>query len=243
MSADERELVLDTETTGFLADKDDRIVEVGIVEVVNRARTGRVLHLYIDPERDVPEEAYAIHGLSRDDLVNQHKAKIFKFHAQEILDFVGDDTIIAHNAGFDMKFLNMELARAGFQTFEERGNKVIDSLRIAGVKFPGQANSLDALCRRLLGKDNYSRDLHGALLDASLLADVYNLMTVEQNNLQLDDRLKLPTSTINPQRLELTPGALKRPKLSAEDAERHARFCEKIAKASGGACLASSLGM
>ncbi len=237
-----RVLVLDTETTGFLANGDDRIIEVGIVELIGREITGNVMHVYIDPERDVPEEAYAVHGLSRDDLVNQYKAKPFEKSADQLLDFIGDDTIVAHNAPFDISFLDAELKRCRRETFTQRGNIIIDSLKVAGMKYPGQANNLDALCRRLLGSNNYERDLHGALLDASLLARVYLLMTVEQNNLQLEDRIQLSGPALNPERLILEPGRLRVAKASQDDKDRHAKVCERIVKSSNGKhCNALSL--
>jgi DNA polymerase-3 subunit epsilon len=238
-----RELMLDTETTGFFYDADDRVVEIGIVEMVDRKKTGRVFHQYIDPQRDVPEEAYGVHGLSRDDLVRLSGGKKFKDIARKLLKFAGKSTIVAHNSSFDMNFLNAELHRCDMTTFKANGNKIIDSLLTANLTYPNQANNLTALCNRLLGANNYSRDLHGALLDATLLAEVYRIMTIQQVTLQLDATPRLPTAALSPERLAIEPGRLKRATVSPDELERNAKLCERITKASGGICLASSLGM
>lgn len=238
-----RELILDTETTGFFYDADDRVIEIGIVELVNRNETGRVFHLYIDPQRDVPEEAYAVHGLSRDDLVRLSGGKRFADIVKKLVKFIGNATLVAHNSTFDMNFLNAELKRAGQETFKEKGNKIIDSLLTANLTMPNMANNLTAICNRLLGVNNYSRDLHGALLDATLLAKVYRIMTIQQVTLQLDGVKRLPTAALTPERLTVTPGSLKKARVSDDDMARHTKLCERITKTSGGKCLASTLGM
>jgi DNA polymerase-3 subunit epsilon len=238
-----RELVLDTETTGFFYDVDDRVIEIGIVELVNRNETGRVFHLYIDPQRDVPEEAYAVHGLSRDDLVRLSNGKRFADIVKKLVKFIGKATLVAHNANFDMNFLNAELKRCGQETFKEKGNKIIDSLLTANLTMPNQANNLTAICNRLLGPNNYSRELHGALLDATLLAKVYRIMTIQQVTLQLDGVQRLPTAALTPERLDLPAGVLKKAKVSEDDLARHSKLCERINKSSGGNCLALSIGM
>lgn len=237
-----RELVLDTETTGFLYDGGDRVVEIGVIETVNREPTGRIFHCYIDPKRDVPEEAYAVHGLSRDDLVKKSGGRGFEAFAPSLMSFVGNSTIIAHNASFDMNFLNAEMARFGLKTFKENGNKIIDSLLTANLKHPNQHNNLNALCRRY-AIDVSSRELHGALLDASLLATVYRIMTITQVKLQLDGVQRSITSTLNPERLSIPAGRLKKAVVTEDDIERHAKLCTRITKSSGGKCLATSLGM
>lgn len=163
-----REIVLDTETTGFYHDKDDRIVEIGALELEGHLPTGRTFHVYINPERPMPKEAFDVHGLGDDFLRDKPK---FAEIAQDFIDFVGDDSrLVIHNASFDMKFLNAELKRAGFPTLP--WERALDTLAMARDKFPGAGNSLDALCRRF-GVDNSGRELHGALLDSELLAEVY----------------------------------------------------------------------
>lgn len=163
-----REIVLDTETTGFYPDKGDRIVEIGAVELFNHLPTRRTFHVYINPERAMPEEAFAVHGLGDDFLRDKPK---FAEIAGAFIDFIGDDAkLIIHNASFDMKFLNAELQRAGHSALPWA--RAVDTLAMARDKFPGGQNSLDALCRRF-GVDNSGRELHGALLDSELLAEVY----------------------------------------------------------------------
>lgn len=162
-----REIAMDTETTGFDPESGDRIVEIGGVELLNHIPTGKVYHQYINPERDMPEEAFQVHGLSSDFLADK---PVFANVAQAFLDFVGDAKLVIHNAAFDMKFLNAELRWCGKQ--ELPWSQATDTLEIARRKFPGAQNSLDALCRRF-GVDNSGRELHGALLDSELLAEVY----------------------------------------------------------------------
>lgn len=163
-----REIVFDTETTGLSVEQGDRLVEIGAIELINHLPTGRTYHQYINPLREVPEDAFKVHGLSTEFLQNYPK---FSDIANDFLSFVGDDGIlVAHNAGFDMGFINYELKHNGFETLEK--HEVIDTLQIARQKFTGAHNSLDALCRRFK-IDNSKRTLHGALLDAELLAEVY----------------------------------------------------------------------
>ncbi|CAE7405925.1 coaE [Symbiodinium microadriaticum] len=162
-----REVVLDTETTGLSPDDGHRIVEIGALELINHVPTGKTCHIYINPERDMPEEAFGVHGLSEEFLADKPK---FAEIAQEFLDFIADDQLIIHNAAFDLKFLNAELKWAKQPVIDE--GRAIDTLMIARRKFPGSPASLDALCKRF-GIDNSDRTLHGALLDSELLADVY----------------------------------------------------------------------
>lgn len=166
-----REIVLDTETTGFDPYAGHRIVEIGCVELVNRMATGNVYHQYINPERDMPEEAFKVHGLS-EDFLSGHP--LFKDVAQDFLKFIGDAALVIHNASFDMKFLNAELEWLGIPHIPM--DRAVDTLAIARKKFPGSQVSLDALCRRF-EIDNSSRDFHGALLDSELLAEVYLELT------------------------------------------------------------------
>jgi len=162
-----REIVLDTETTGLAADKGDRVVEIGCVELVNLMPTGQTFHVYLNPERPMNPDAQAVHGLSDAFLADK---PTFARIVQEFLDFLGDAPLVIHNAPFDMGFLNMELGRAGRALLPM--SRAIDTVAIARRRFPGAQANLDALCRRY-GIDNSDRSLHGALLDADLLAQVY----------------------------------------------------------------------
>ncbi|MGX0974336.1 DNA polymerase-3 subunit epsilon [Roseovarius sp. MBR-51] len=162
-----REIVLDTETTGFEPESGDRIVEIGAVELYNHMPTGRTFHKYINPQRAMPEAAFAVHGLGDDFLRNK---PLFTEIAQEFLDFVLDAKLVIHNAAFDMKFLNAELGWLKLPHLP--WEQAIDTLAIARQKFPGSPASLDALCRRFQ-IDNSARTLHGALLDSEILAEVY----------------------------------------------------------------------
>ncbi|MDB9991102.1 DNA polymerase III subunit epsilon [Amylibacter sp.] len=162
-----REIVWDTETTGFDPIAGDRIVEIGAVELNQHLPTGKVFHQYINPERDMPPGAYEVHGLSIDFLKD---FPVFSEIANEFINFIGDATLIAHNAKFDMKFINSELKNANLP--EVPLNQSLDTLEIARKKFPGAQNSLDALCRRF-NIDNSGRQKHGALLDSEILAEVY----------------------------------------------------------------------
>ena len=162
-----REIVFDTETTGFDPENGDRLVEIGAVELINHIPTGVTYHQYINPERDVPEEAYKIHGLSYEYLKD---FPTFAQVADEWVEFVGDATLVAHNAKFDINFINYELKQLGKEGYS--WDRVVDTLEIAKILFPGARNNLDALCRRF-NVDNTERTLHGALLDAQLLAEVY----------------------------------------------------------------------
>lgn len=162
-----REIVLDTETTGFEPESGDRIVEIGCVELYNHMPTGNTYHQYINPERSMPQGAFEVHGLGDDFLRDK---PVFAKVGQAFLDFIGDARLIIHNASFDMKFLNAELKRMGLPLLPM--SQALDTLAIARKKFPGSPASLDALCRRF-GIDNSNRTLHGALLDSEILAEVY----------------------------------------------------------------------
>ncbi len=166
-----REVVLDTETTGFRADQDDRLVEIGCLELINHLPTGRVFHRYINPERDMPEEAFKVHGLSSEFLADK---PLFAAVVDEFMAFIGDAPLVIHNATFDIGFINAELKRLGRRDYAAGIplERAIDTVRIARGKFPGAQVSLDALCRRF-EIDNSARTKHGALLDAELLAEVY----------------------------------------------------------------------
>jgi DNA polymerase III subunit epsilon len=161
-----REIVLDTETTGLSPAMGDRLVEIGCVELINHIPSGRHYHVYINPQRSMPEEAFRVHGLGDEFLADK---PLFKAVVGDFLDFVGDATLIIHNAAFDIGFLNAELERAGQRPL---ANPVIDTVMLARDKHPGARVSLDALCKHY-GIDNSRRTLHGALLDSEILAEVY----------------------------------------------------------------------
>lgn len=176
-----REIVFDTETTGMDPLDGDRLIEIGCIELVNFLPTGRVYHQYINPERDVPAEAVAVHGLTEERLKNE---PTFGEIVSDFMDFIGNDSkLVAHNAEFDMKFINAELKKFGFPSIDKK--RVVDTLAIARMKFPGSPANLDALCRRF-NIDNSNRELHGALLDSELLAEVYlELLGGRQHGLEL----------------------------------------------------------
>jgi DNA polymerase III subunit epsilon len=177
-----RQIVLDTETTGLSAEGGDRIIELGCVELYARKLTGNNLHFYFNPERDSHEDALKVHGISNEFLRDKPK---FGQLTDEILDYLADAELIIHNAAFDIGFLNKELERVGKKPLKAYVSGVIDTLVMAKEMFPGKRNSLDALCDRL-EVDNSGRTLHGALLDAELLADVYINMTRGQEALLID---------------------------------------------------------
>ncbi|QLF91910.1 DNA polymerase III subunit epsilon [Pseudomonas sp. ABC1] len=178
-----RSVVLDTETTGMPVSDGHRIIEIGCVEVIGRRLTGRHYHVYLQPDREVDEGAIAVHGITNEDLLDKPR---FREVADEFFEFIKGAQLIIHNAAFDIGFINNEFALLGQQ---ERADitehcSVLDTLLMARERHPGQRNNLDALCKRY-GVDNSGRDLHGALLDAEILADVYLTMTGGQTNLSL----------------------------------------------------------
>ena len=177
-----RQVVLDTETTGLEVREGHRIIEIGCIEIVGRRLTERRLHHYVNPERDSDDGALAVHGITREFLADKPK---FADIAHELLDFVRDAEVIIHNAAFDVEFLDAEFARIGKPPFAQQCNLVTDSLRLARDLHPGKRNSLDALCERY-AVSNAHRTLHGALLDAGLLAEVYLALTRGQDTLVMD---------------------------------------------------------
>jgi len=177
-----RLIVLDTETTGLSAEGGDRIIEIGCVELLNRKLSGNNLHYYLNPERDSHEDALRVHGISNEFLRDKPK---FAAIADELLDYLNGAEVIIHNAAFDVGFLNKELQLAQRPPLKAVVAKVVDTLAMAKEMYPGKRNSLDALCDRL-GVDNSGRTLHGALLDAELLADVYIYMTRGQDALLVE---------------------------------------------------------
>ena len=214
-----REIVLDTETTGFDPTSGDRIVEIGAVELRNLMPTGRTYHQYINPERDMPQEAFAVHGLSTEFLADK---PVFAKIAQEFLDFVGDAKLVIHNAAFDMKFLNAELGWVKKPSLPWA--QAVDTLDIARRRFPGAQNTLDALCRRF-GVDNSGREKHGALLDSELLAEVYlELMGGRQPDFSLS---VVHSSASGGAGGDWRPGPRPRPlpsRLTEAEREAHAAF-------------------
>jgi DNA polymerase III subunit epsilon len=162
-----REIIIDTETTGLEANAGDRIVEIAAIEILNGIKSDKMFHSYINPERDIPDSAYRVHGISSE--MVSDKPKFFDI-AAEFIEFIGDDPIVAHNAEFDLGFINSELRRIGRPVLEL--GRIVDTLALARKKFPGQSNSLDALCNRF-GVDRSRRVKHGALVDVEILAEVY----------------------------------------------------------------------
>jgi DNA polymerase-3 subunit epsilon len=225
-----RQIVLDTETTGLSAETGDRIIELGCVELVNRKLTGNNLHFYFNPDRDSHEDALRVHGISNEFLKDKPR---FAELVDEILAYVQDAEIIIHNASFDLAFLNKELELLGKPPFKRFVSGVIDSLAMAKEMFPGKRNSLDALCDRL-EVDNSGRTLHGALLDAELLADVYINMTRGQEALIID---AVETSSAGGAVVvKVDFSTLQLPVLSANDQElaAHEDVLGQMDKASGG---------
>lgn len=177
-----RQIVLDTETTGLYANQGDRLIEFAGLEMIDRRLTGKYLHVYVHPERDIAPEAIAVHGITLDDLADKPK---FAQEAQRIADFLKDSQLIIHNAAFDLSFLDMEFGRLGMPSTEQvTGHKSIDTVAMARGLYPGQKVNLDALCNRL-GVDKSKRVLHGALIDCELLAEVYLGMTRGQFTLDV----------------------------------------------------------
>ena len=218
-----REIVLDTETTGLDPATGDRVVEIGAVELLNHLPTGKTFHVYINPERDMPPEAEAVHGLSAAFLRDK---PIFVKVAQDFLDFAGNDTLIIHNASFDIGFLNAEL---GFLKLPAiLPERVIDTLHLARQKHPGSANSLDALCRRY-GIDNSKRTRHGALLDSELLAEVYlELIGGRQTALVLEASTFKKTATVTSTHISLQRPASLPSRLSEEEKQAHQLFIAEL---------------
>lgn len=228
-----RQIVLDTETTGLNPRSGDRIIEIGCVEIVNRRLTGNNYHSYINPERDSEEGALAVHGLTTEFLSDKPK---FAEIADELRDYVRDAEIIIHNAPFDLAFLDAEFERLGFPNFAEHVDMVTDTLVQAKEIHPGKRNSLDALCDRY-GISNAHRTLHGALLDAELLAEVYLAMTRGQNSLTID--LAAPETTARSD--ELAAGAPIAEVLvlqaTAEELAEHEALLDRLDKEVKGTCL------
>ena len=224
-----RQIVLDTETTGLSAESGDRIIEIGCVELLNRKLTGNNLHFYVNPERDSHEDALRVHGLTTEFLRDKPK---FAEVAEEILRYLEGAEVIIHNAAFDIGFLDKELERLGKPVFTSFVSEVTDTLAMAKQLYPGKRNSLDALCDRL-GVDNSGRTLHGALLDAELLADVYTNLTRGQEAL-LIDLGDVGEQGAEGERIDLSVFDLPVLTANAQELAAHADVLAQIDKASGG---------
>lgn len=221
-----REVVLDTETTGLNPEKGDRIIEIGCVETWNHGATGRTFHKYICPDFPLSPESIQITGLT--DVFLQDKPRFYEVY-KEFIDFIGDDPLVIHNAAFDIKFLNSEVKRCGGDDFN--WDRIVDTLKIARKRFPGAQASLDALCRRF-HIDNSSREKHGALLDAELLAEVYlELRGGRQPGLELSTLPAADSASVELKAGEQPVSANRPPRrqlITADEAEAHAAFVESL---------------
>ena len=224
-----RQIFLDTETTGLSADNGDRIIEIGCVELVNRRLTGNNLHFYLNPGRDSHEEALKVHGITTEFLKDKPK---FEAVVADLLRYVQDAEVIIHNAAFDVGFLDKELELAAMPPFKEHVGSIVDTLVMAKEMFPGKRNSLDALCDRL-GVDNSGRTLHGALLDAELLADVYINLTRGQEALLIDTHGPQPGDSAVLQ-IDLSSFDLSVLPANEQELAAHEGVLAQIDKASGG---------
>jgi DNA polymerase-3 subunit epsilon len=233
-----RQIILDTETTGLEPEQGHRVIELGCVELVNRRPSGRTFHRYLNPDRDIDEGALQVHGITREFLQTQPR---FADVVEEFLEFVAGAELVIHNAAFDMGFLEAELRRfPGRGTLAERC-RVLDTLALARQLHPGQRNSLDALCKRY-SVDNSNRDLHGALLDAKLLSEVYLAMTGGQGALTLGTEPSLDAQAGQAvRRTRREPFVVPVVRASAEELEKHERALDAVAKAAKGACLFRTL--
>jgi len=218
-----REIVLDTETTGLSPQGGDRLVEIGCVELINHIPTGKNFHVYINPQRSMPEEAFRVHGLSEEFLSDK---PLFTAIIEDFLAFIGDATLVIHNAPFDMGFLNAQLINAGRKAL---ANPVIDTVMVARQKHPGARVSLDALCKHY-GIDNSRRALHGALLDSEILAEVYlELIGGKQVSLALTAEVDNTISGGPQTRIAIAPRPVPLPgRISAAEAEAHAAFIAEM---------------
>ncbi|SDW63658.1 DNA polymerase III subunit epsilon [Marinobacter mobilis] len=224
-----RQIVLDTETTGIDPNDGHRIIEIGCVELMERQLTGRHYHVYINPERPIDAEAIAVHGITNEFLADK---PLFRDVADEFFEFIKGAELVIHNAAFDVGFMDAEFARLKpvRKTADHCG--IVDSLAIAREKHPGQKNNLDALCKRY-GVDNSSRELHGALLDAEILADVFLLLTGGQTALTLDDSDGEAGQSGGIRRLAADRARLVVPQASNEELEAHSELLAAIEKSAG----------
>ena len=228
-----RQVFLDTETTGLSPESGDRIVEIGCVELVNRRLTGRSKHFYVNPQRPNSNDALKIHGLTDEFLADK---PLFDAVVDELLEFVGGAEIIIHNAAFDVGFIDAELARLNRPALTSSVAKVTDTLSLAREMYPGKSNSLDALCRRL-EVDNSNRTLHGALLDAGLLAEVYIRLTRGQESLVIDVGHAEAGGMIDGVAIDLSAFELIVVAPSADELAAHEAVLADLDAASGGRTL------
>jgi DNA polymerase-3 subunit epsilon len=234
-----RQIVLDTETTGLDPSHGHRVIEIGAVEIENRRLTGRHYHVYLNPDREIDEGALQVHGISTAFLADKPR---FPQVFTEFLDFIRGAELVIHNAPFDVGFLNNELTLAGRDLLErESACTITDTLVMARKKHPGQRNSLDALCKRY-EVDNSQRDLHGALLDAEILADVYLSMTGGQTFLQLTEEEETDEKRDSQMRkLDVDRGAIPVIVADAEEVQAHQSFLDDISKTNGATCVWSAV--
>ena len=225
-----RQVILDTETTGLEPEQGHRIIEVGCIEVVNRRRTGRKFHRYLWPDREIDAGALQVHGLSEEFLRGQPR---FADIAAELLEFIRGAELVIHNAPFDVAFLDAEFRRLAEPTTVGAHSTVLDTLQLARRMHPGQRNGLDALCKRY-SVDNSHRDLHGALLDADLLLEVYLAMTGGQGALTLGETAERPEANSGVRRAERPAGTLLVRRADATEVVAHEARLAALDKASGG---------
>ncbi|WP_239349409.1 DNA polymerase III subunit epsilon [Snodgrassella communis] len=231
-----RQIILDTETTGLSANNGDRLIEFAGVEMIDRRLTGNNLHLYVNPERDIPDEAVAVHGITLDKLKAMN-APVFAEVAQQIADYIRGAELIIHNATFDVAFLNMEFNRLGMPEVESISD-ITDTLKMARDRYPGQKNSLDALCTRL-EVDRSKRVLHGALIDCELLGEVYLAMTRSQFSL-VDELMDTANNSNNPadgSQYQIKHSALPIVTPSSEELEEHEAYLQALDKIVGAPCV------
>jgi DNA polymerase-3 subunit epsilon len=233
-----RQIVLDTETTGLSPQDGDRIIEIGCVELLHRKLTGNNRHFYLNPERDIHEDALRVHGITLEFLADKPK---FAAVADDLLDYLQGAELIIHNAPFDIGFLDEEFRRLGQASTRSQVSGVIDTLVMAKQLYPGKRNGLDALCERL-GVDNSGRTLHGALLDAELLADVYICMTRGQDALAMDLDMGAGQGG-ELQRLDLSTFALPVLRANEQELAAHAAMCADLDKASKGKAIWAKIGI
>jgi DNA polymerase-3 subunit epsilon len=233
-----RQIVLDTETTGLEPSQGHNVIEIGCVEMFKRRLTGNNYHQYIKPDRDSDEDAIRIHGITNEFLADKPK---FSDITAQFLEYIRGAELIIHNAPFDVGFLNAELKRNGCNEKVEDICSIVDSLQLARRKHPGQKNNLDALCRRY-GIDNSHRELHGALLDSEILADVYLMLTGGQTDLMLAEESEELSADggIEIRKLQNVQTSLKVINANEQELAEHAEFVQLLEKKSGGPCLYSA---
>ena len=228
-----RQIILDTETTGLEHSQGHRIIEFAGLEMVGRKLTGKHLHLYIHPEREIDPDAQRVHGISLDDLAGKPK---FHAVADQIADFIGDAELIIHNAAFDVGFLNAEFSRLGMAPVAKVSAGVIDTLLMAREAFPGKRNSLDALCDRF-EIDRSNRTLHGALIDCELLSEVYLWMTRGQESLMMDALPSDEANAASALHLSFERKPLRVQPPSAEELAEHEQYLDTLDKSVKGSCV------